>query len=273
MAAAAMAMALVQTIPVAAKATGDVEVPGLSQQILAGSQMHSVWMDVEPLRPRTNGTSWCSAGDRGADRSSGHRDGGAEGQTAETGGCGAGLGPGSAGQGEEEPRSRGGVTTIQQKMEEARADQTAGGSGHCDLRRCGGAGASDAHASPATNPRSGFTRGSGENDRCLDQQKTNATSATASVSADDADGHAGNSLSKNCRSRRKLCCAKPCDKRRTLQLDTARKARGRQEGRKRLTAEELRVGLENDLGEKWSEIDDELRSRFVQAVNDRFAPC
>ena len=45
---AAAAMALVQTIPVAAKATGDVEVPGLSQQILAGSQVHSVWMDLEP---------------------------------------------------------------------------------------------------------------------------------------------------------------------------------------------------------------------------------
>ena len=45
-----------------------------------------------------------------------------------------------------------------------------------------------------------------------------------------------------------------------------------QEGRKRLTAEELREGLENDLGEKWSEIDEEVRSRFVQAVNDRLAP-
>ena len=29
---------------------------------------------------------------------------------------------------------------------------------------------------------------------------------------------------------------------------------------------------ENDLGEKWSEIDEEVRSRFVQAVNDRLAP-
>ena len=73
------------------------------------------------------------------------------------------------------------------------------------------------------------------------------------------------SLSKNCMSRRKQCCEKPCDKRRTLQLDKARK------GRKRLTAEELRDGLENDLGEKWTEIDEELRSSFVQAVNDRFA--
>ena len=44
------------------------------------------------------------------------------------------------------------------------------------------------------------------------------------------------------------------------------------EGRKRLTEEELREGLENDLGEKWMEIDEELRSRFVQAISDRFAP-
>ena len=108
MAAAAMAMALVQTVAVAAEATGDVEVSGLSQQMLAGSQVHSVWMDLEPSRPRTYGTSWCSAGDRSADRSSGHRDGGAEGQTAETGGCDTGLGLGSAGQGEE-PRPRGGA--------------------------------------------------------------------------------------------------------------------------------------------------------------------
>ena len=30
------------------------------------------------------------------------------------------------------------------------------------------------------------------------------------------------------------------------------------EGRKRLTAEELREGLENDFGEKWTEVDKEL---------------
>ena len=40
--------------------------------------------------------------------------------------------------------------------------------------------------------------------------------------------------------------------------------------RKQLTTEELMDGLESDLGEKWNEIDEELRSKFVQAVNDRF---
>ena len=51
-------MTLLQTISVAAKATGDVEVPILSKQILARSQMHDVWMDLEPSRPRTCRTSW-----------------------------------------------------------------------------------------------------------------------------------------------------------------------------------------------------------------------
>ena len=39
-------MALLQAIPVAATTTGDMEVPCLSQQILAGPQMHDVWMDL-----------------------------------------------------------------------------------------------------------------------------------------------------------------------------------------------------------------------------------
>ena len=34
------------------------EVPSLSQQILAGLEVHSVWMDLEPSRRRTNWTSW-----------------------------------------------------------------------------------------------------------------------------------------------------------------------------------------------------------------------
>ena len=45
-----------------------------------------------------------------------------------------------------------------------------------------------------------------------------------------------------------------------------------QEKRRHPTREEFREVLENDLGEKWTEIDEELRSKFVQAVNDRFAP-
>ena len=82
-------MALSRTIPVAAKATGDVEVPILSQQILARPHLHGVWI-------------W-------ADRSPGHRDGGPESQAAETGWCDTGLGLGTTGQGEEEPCSRGGA--------------------------------------------------------------------------------------------------------------------------------------------------------------------
>ena len=73
--------------------------------------------------------------------------------------------------------------------------QAAGGSGHCDLRRCRGSGASDAHAALATKPRSGGTRGSGENDRCAYEREGNAAGAAASANpnnTDDADGHAGN---------------------------------------------------------------------------------
>ena len=77
-----------------------------------------------------------------------------------------------------------------------------------------------------------------------------------------------------CRSHRKLRCAKPCMRQaeNTAVGQSPQGWRTPQEGRKRLTAEELRERLENDPGEKWSETDEELRSRFVQAVNDRFAP-
>ena len=95
MATAAMAMALLQKIPVAAKATGDVEVPILSEQILARSRMHGVWMDLQPSRPRTYWTNRCSTGYRSSDRSPGQRDGGPESQAAENGWCGIGLGLGS----------------------------------------------------------------------------------------------------------------------------------------------------------------------------------
>ena len=36
--------------------------------------------------------------------------------------------------------------------------------------------------------------------------------------------------------------------------------------------EELQEGLLNDLGEQWTGMDEGLRNRFIQAVNERFAP-
>ena len=39
--------------------------------------------------------------------------------------------------------------------------------------------------------------------------------------------------------------------------------------RKHSTTEEPTEGLVIDIGEKWNEMDEELRSKFVQAVNDR----
>ena len=49
-------------------------------------------------------------------------------------------------------------------------------------------------------------------------------------------------------------------------------ARPPQEKRRRLTQEELREGLENDLGKKWTEIDKDFLSKFLLVVNDRLAP-
>ena len=46
-------MALLQTVPVAEKTTGDVEAHSMSQQILARSQVHDVWMYLESPGPRT----------------------------------------------------------------------------------------------------------------------------------------------------------------------------------------------------------------------------
>ena len=49
-----------QTTPVAAEAAGDVEVPAVSQQILARSKVYDVWMDLEPSGLRTYWTDRCS---------------------------------------------------------------------------------------------------------------------------------------------------------------------------------------------------------------------
>ena len=91
---------------------------------------------------------------------------------------------------------------------------------------------------------------------------------------DDADNHAGNGAfpraaghAGSCAARSHATSGEHCSWTKPARLEDAL------EGRKRLAAEELREGLENDLGEKWTEIDEELRSRVVQAVNDRFAPC
>ena len=95
------------------------------------------------------------------------------------------------------------LTSMQQKMEEARAEmaladkavneaQTAGCPGHRDLRR--GSGTGVAAAAPATSLRPGGTRSVGENDGCANEHEGNATSAAAGANADntdDADSHSG----------------------------------------------------------------------------------
>ena len=44
------------------------------------------------------------------------------------------------------------------------------------------------------------------------------------------------------------------------------------ERRRQPEREEVREGLESDLGEHWTEINEELRNKFIQAVNNRFVP-
>ena len=218
------------------------QVPILSQQILARSQVHGVWMDLEPLGPPTYWTNRCSTGDRSSDRSPRHRDGSPESQAAETGWGDIGLGLGTTGQGEEELCSRGGTAdAMQQKMEEARAEMASVDKAVNEARQLAVQDTvifsdvevlvtSIAAAAPATNPRSGGTRSVSENDGCANEHEGNATSAAAGADADDADdadSHSGNgAFSKSCRSLGKQCCEKPWDKLRTLQLDKARKAQG-----------------------------------------------
>ena len=57
---AAVAVALLQQVPVAEKTTGDLEVSSMSQQMLARSEVHDVWMDLESSRPRTYKTDLSS---------------------------------------------------------------------------------------------------------------------------------------------------------------------------------------------------------------------
>ena len=289
LAAAAMAVALLQTIPVAAKATGDVEVPYLSQQVLARSEVHDVRGDLEPPRARIHGTN------RGTWRSE------APTEIRDTEMAipkakpprpvGATLDSALARQ----ARAKKSLalvevqlTAAQQKMEEARIEMTTADKLVDEARQLAVQDTS-IFADAEVLVQALRVHPQQQNlDAAAREALTRMTDALTNMRAAQQVQHQGKApvapltptVSQGSEPLQEL----PVTQDPALLREAMRQAEATavgqspqgvstpQERRRQPKREEVREGLESDLGEHWTEINEELRSKFIQAVNNRFVP-
>ena len=288
LAAAAMAVALLQTIPVAAKATGDVEVPYLSQQVLARSEVHDVRGDLEPPRARIHGTNRGTLEIRGTNRNQGHRNGNPKSQAATSGRSNAGFSPGTTSQSREKFGTRGGT-----------ADSGAAIDGRSKNRDDDG-GQASGRGQTACSPRHVVADAEvlvqalrvhpqQQNfDAAAREALIRMTDALTNMRAAQQVQHQGKApvapLTPTVTQGSEPLQELPVTQDPALLREAMRQAEATavgqspqgvstpQERRRQPKREEVREGLESDLGEHWTEINEELRSKFIQAVNNRFVP-